>query len=146
MSVTNSQSLQKRHVPMRRCVLCRSSKAQSELIRFYKTAEGNWELDNFHLSKLRLRSKLRLSEKGNTEKAKKPSGRGAWVCLEPSCHDPKKLAYFFKKQASQIEILLQNTATIATKHESTGSDTDASQSEESNLSQETKFHSGGMNV
>lgn len=139
MSVTTKQSIQKhsmrkRHVPMRRCVLCRNSKAQSELIRFYKTDIGNWELDTHHLTKLSL----------HTGKAVKPSGRGAWVCLNAclnnSCHNPKKLAYFFKKQATEIETLLQE---LVTKHESTGTEREESQS---GLSKETQFHSGGMNV
>jgi len=146
MSENNSkQATQKRHIPVRRCVLCRNSKTQSELIRFYKTDTGTWELDKHHLGKLELKTNTKQTDtiqtntiKTNTKKAIKPSGRGAWVCLDAGCHNPKKLSYFFKKQAEDIEALLES---LTAKHESTGTDVS-----KPNLSQETQFHSGGMNV
>src|SRR5690606_41960015 len=48
----------RRHVPMRRCVVCRESKPQAELLRLTHDAEGRWVYD--------ARRRLR--------------GRGTWVC------------------------------------------------------------------
>ncbi|MEZ4630541.1 MAG: YlxR family protein [Deinococcales bacterium] len=85
------------HIPLRRCVLCRASKSPQELIRFYQSETG-WQLDKHHLIK---GQKL----KGQPRPAK-PYGRGAWICLDGHCHQPKALKRFFKQQAEDIEALL----------------------------------------
>ncbi|MEX2503132.1 MAG: YlxR family protein [Trueperaceae bacterium] len=50
-----------RHVPMRRCVRCRTTAPKAELVRFVRDAEGTWRLDP----------------------SGKTAGRGAWLC--PAC-------------------------------------------------------------
>lgn len=69
-----------RHIPMRRCVVCRSSKPQAELLRLYQTSEGMWQFDL----------------------KKRAGGRGTWLCRETSCHDLKKLKRFFRADAERI--------------------------------------------
>ncbi|MCA9837713.1 MAG: DUF448 domain-containing protein [Trueperaceae bacterium] len=73
-----------KHIPMRRCVVCRESKAQAELIRFYRTESG-WQLD----------------EQG------KAGGRGAWLCQKESCHEDKALKRFFRQDAGRIRETLE---------------------------------------
>ena len=93
-----------RHIPLRRCVACRESKAQKELIRFFQTEQG-WQLD----------------KKG------KSGGRGAWLCQDDNCHKEKTLRRFFKQDAARIkeelehyiqEHYIQETETRATGQES----------------------------
>ena len=125
-----AQKVAQKHVPMRRCVLCRQSKAQTELIRFYKSETGSWELDKHHL----LRAKIVSEPKSSISK---PSGRGVWVCFESSCHNPKKIAYAFKQKANDIETHLKRYANKEnSENASTGTD----------LTEKEKFQSGGMNV
>jgi predicted RNA-binding protein YlxR (DUF448 family) len=70
-----------RHTPLRRCVVCRSSRPQSELIRFYLTDAGHYQLDQ----------------------SGKAGGRGAWVCREQTtCHAPKQLRRFFRHDAQAV--------------------------------------------
>lgn len=81
-----------RHVPLRRCVVCRSSRPQAELIRCYRDETGRYQLDP-------------------TGKA---GGRGAWLCrYQQDCHDPKKLRRFFRADAETIwQQLITLTDTI----------------------------------
>jgi predicted RNA-binding protein YlxR (DUF448 family) len=70
-----------KHVPLRRCVACRRSRPQRELIRFYRDAAGAWHLD----------------ETGRA------GGRGAWLCRdEAACHTPKRLKRFFGAAAEPL--------------------------------------------
>ena len=70
-----------KHIPLRRCVTCRTSRPQQELIRLYRGADGHWQLD----------------ETG------KAGGRGAWLCKDNSeCHKLKKLGRFFRADAVQV--------------------------------------------
>ena len=70
-----------KHVPLRRCVVCRTSSPQKELIRLYRDSSGHWQLD----------------ETG------KAGGRGAWLCKDkPECHKLKKLGRFFRADAVQV--------------------------------------------
>ncbi len=73
-------------------MVCRTSLPQNKLVRFY-LSENKWHLDKYFLMKDRIH-------------LIKPSGRGAWVCLEPSCHNLKRLKRFFKGQAEEIYKLL----------------------------------------
>lgn len=70
-----------RHVPMRRCVVCRTSYPKERLIRFVRDEDGGWRLD---------------------ARGRAP-GRGAWVCStcarEP---DPKRLARGFRGRPDAI--------------------------------------------
>lgn len=71
-----------KHVPLRRCVVCRRSRPQRELIRFYRDQAGAWHLD----------------ETGRA------GGRGAWLCRdEAACHTPKSLKRFFRGAAAPLE-------------------------------------------
>ncbi len=119
-----------KHVPMRRCVLCRTPKPQTELIRFFKTEAGSWALDTYHLTK------LKVIPKADT-KLVKPEGRGTWVCFNAACHNPKKIAYNFKKQAEEIESHLKQYS--ISKNTTTGKDLNKN-------TENAKFQSGGMNV
>jgi predicted RNA-binding protein YlxR (DUF448 family) len=70
-----------RHVPLRRCVVCRHSRPQAELLRFYQDEAARWRLDA----------------------ARKAGGRGAWLCADsPNCHETKALKRFFKQQAESV--------------------------------------------
>ncbi len=86
--------IKEKHTPLRRCIACRMSLPQDQLIRFY-LSEDNWHLDQY-----------RLAPKGRNHFSK-PSGRGAWLCLKPKCHTLKKLK-FFKGQAEEICVILEN--------------------------------------
>lgn len=70
-----------KHIPLRRCVVCRNSRPQAELIRFFKDESGRWQLD----------------------KTRKSGGRGAWLCKEtPNCHKLKALGRFFRADAVSV--------------------------------------------
>lgn len=82
-----------RHIPLRRCVVCRASRPQAELIRFYRGVDGRYQLDV----------------------SGKAGGRGAWVCRDqPSCHAPKALRRFFRAEADTIA---QQLHQIVTRHD-----------------------------
>ena len=74
-----------KHIPLRRCVVCRCSKPQAELLRFYRS-EAGWQLDA----------------------ERRAGGRGAWLCKAetdggpPSCHNVKFLGRFFRADAARV--------------------------------------------
>ncbi|MBS3966928.1 MAG: YlxR family protein [Truepera sp.] len=69
-----------RHIPLRRCVACRRSRPQAELIRFVQQ-EGIWQLDA----------------------TRRAAGRGAWVCADnPNCHTRKGLGRLFRNQSEAM--------------------------------------------
>ena len=69
-----------KHVPLRRCVVCRSSRPQAELLRFYKLDDA-WQLDP----------------------NRKGGGRGAWLCRDKeTCQRPKALKRFFRSEAEHV--------------------------------------------
>ena len=74
-----------KHIPLRRCVACRDSKPQAELIRFYKLESGAWQLDEAYAAN-----------------NKKTTGRGAWLCQNEACHSQKALGRFFRADAKNI--------------------------------------------
>ncbi len=55
----------KKHIPMRKCVVCGKSYPKRELVRIVRTPEGKVEVDPL---------------------GKKP-GRGAYLCHNPTCWD-----------------------------------------------------------
>ncbi|HEX7022297.1 MAG TPA: YlxR family protein [Trueperaceae bacterium] len=70
-----------RHVPMRRCVACRQSRPQAELVRLCRDAAGDWQLDP----------------------ERRAPGRGAWLCRDkPACQESKALKRFFRAQAGSV--------------------------------------------
>jgi hypothetical protein len=71
-------------IPLRRCVVCRSSRPQAELFRFYQDAAGHWQLD--------------LTRRGG--------GRGSWLCRDSHCHQAKALKRYFRQDAEAIARLL----------------------------------------
>ena len=73
------------HVPLRRCVACRTARPQEELIRFARDGEGNWKLDL----------------------ARRAGGRGAWLCRDEACWSRKSLGRAFRAQAVQVAQQLQ---------------------------------------
>ncbi|UCH25097.1 MAG: YlxR family protein [Trueperaceae bacterium] len=85
-------SYPKKHVPTRRCVVCYRALPQGELLRFFRTNEGVWQLDPH----------------------RRAGGRGAWICQD--CKDSvmqgtvnrKALKRFFKSQAPRVETLLKS--------------------------------------
>lgn len=90
MSGVSQQSAKRqKHIPLRRCVVCRSQRPQAELLRFSKDSEGQWQFDE----------------------SKKSGGRGAWVCTDkPACHQQKKLGRFFRAQADTISKQLSESS------------------------------------
>jgi len=74
-----------RHVPLRRCVMCRTSLPKAELVRLVRDAEGRFALDP-------------------TSRA---GGRGTWVCRR-CAGDPadKRLKQAFRGQAAHVRTLL----------------------------------------
>ena len=83
-----------KHVPMRRCVVCRASRPQGELERFYQL-EGVWRHDP----------------------KRRAGGRGSWVCVDnPACHKTKALRRAFRAQAEAISGMLQTLAEAQTPH------------------------------
>ena len=69
-----------KHVPLRRCVVCRATRPQAELLRFYKV-EDAWQLDP----------------------NRKGGGRGAWLCRDKeTCQRPKALKRFFRAEAEHV--------------------------------------------
>ena len=76
----------KRHVPMRRCVVCRTSLPKERLIRFVRGDDGAWRLDA-------------------TGRA---PGRGTWVCTPCAQEaDPKRLARGFRGRADAVSAQLE---------------------------------------
>jgi predicted RNA-binding protein YlxR (DUF448 family) len=78
-------SAKPKHVPLRRCVLCRLSLPKAELLRLVRDTDGRFELDL----------------------AGRAGGRGTWVCR--SCAlDPteKRLRQAFRGQAERVRVLL----------------------------------------
>lgn len=69
-----------RHVPMRRCAVCRGPLPRAELIRFARDEAGNWRLD----------------------RQKRAGGRGTWVCRQARCHERKALGRAFRAQAPEV--------------------------------------------
>ncbi|MEX2534738.1 MAG: DUF448 domain-containing protein [Trueperaceae bacterium] len=79
-----------RHVPLRRCAVCRSSLPQSQLIRFARDGAGDWQLD----------------------RERRAGGRGIWVCTEARCQERKTLGRAFRAQAAEVAAQL---ATLSAK-------------------------------
>lgn len=70
-----------RHIPLRRCVVCRRQRPQAELLRFCRDPEGHWRSDP-------------QGEAG---------GRGAWLCRDtPACQHVKNLRRFFRSEAVSV--------------------------------------------
>jgi uncharacterized protein len=68
-----------KHIPLRRCVVCREALPQKELLRLYQK-DGQWQFD------LKRRA----------------GGRGAWLCFKSKCHEVKQLKRFFRNDAERI--------------------------------------------
>jgi uncharacterized protein len=68
-----------KHIPLRRCVVCREALPQKELLRLAQK-DGAWQFD------LKRRA----------------GGRGAWICLKSQCHETKQLKRFFRNDAERI--------------------------------------------
>jgi uncharacterized protein len=68
-----------KHIPLRRCVVCREALPQKELLRLYQK-DGQWQFDL----------------------KRKAGGRGAWLCSKEKCHEVKQLKRFFRNDAERI--------------------------------------------
>jgi predicted RNA-binding protein YlxR (DUF448 family) len=58
------------HVPMRTCAVCRSQNPKRSMTRVVRSADGSVTLDP----------------------SGKAAGRGTYVCDDPACRDPQRLA------------------------------------------------------
>lgn len=75
-----------RHVPMRRCVACRASRPQHELLRLCRGEDGTWRADP----------------------DRRAGGRGAWVCKDrEQCQLVKPLKRFFRGEAERVSELIR---------------------------------------
>ena len=73
-----------RHVPMRRCVVCRTSKPQAEQFRL-----------------------VREGDAVSLDLTRKLGGRGTWVCHDcAASSNDKRLRQAFKGHAQQVALLL----------------------------------------
>ncbi len=84
-----------RHVPLRRCVVCRSSQPQAQMLRLTQGDDGAYAYD----------ARRRLG------------GRGTWVCHECAAQtvtdeDAKRLSRAFRGQAEQVLGLLREAAKL----------------------------------
>lgn len=87
-----------RHVPMRRCVVCRTSHPKERLVRFVKGDDGEWRLD----------------AQGRA------AGRGTWICTD-CAHgaDAKRIARGFRGRPDAVIDQLRShfeEARPSTKH------------------------------
>lgn len=95
-----------KHIPLRRCVVCRESKPQADLIRFVQN-ESRWQLDKTYASHKR-----------------KSNGRGAWVCKAEACQQKNALKRFFRQDAeriaselsAQLEVVNKKETSVAVRH------------------------------
>lgn len=70
-----------KHIPLRRCVVCRQQRPQAQLLRFAKDAQGNWRYD----------------------RQRRAGGRGAWLCADtPEHYQLKALKRFFRGQGEAV--------------------------------------------
>ncbi len=73
-----------KHIPLRRCVVCRKALPQKELLRLTQQdtvgKDKAWQFD------LKRRA----------------GGRGAWLCLKSKCHEVKQLKRFFRNDAERV--------------------------------------------
>lgn len=96
-----------RHVPLRRCAVCRTSQPKSELIRFARDAAGAWLLDS----------------------RRQAGGRGVWVCRQSRCHERKPLGRAFRSQAADVAAQLEKYAEPGGPGEETVQGANSSESE-----------------
>jgi uncharacterized protein len=68
-----------KHIPLRRCVVCREALPQKELLRLFQR-DGQWQFDLKRLA----------------------GGRGCWLCFKSKCHESKQLKRFFRNDAERI--------------------------------------------
>ena len=68
-----------KHIPLRRCVVCREALPQKELLRLYQK-DNAWQFDL----------------------KRKAGGRGCWLCFKSKCHESKQLKRFFRNDAERI--------------------------------------------
>lgn len=88
-----------RHVPMRRCVLCRASKPQAEQFRL-----------------------VREGDAVSLDLARKLGGRGTWVCRScAAASNEKRLRHAFRGQAQQVAQLLSQA--LAARPQAEGAST-----------------------
>ncbi len=80
---------QTKHIPLRRCISCRQSKAKNSLLRFYKDANNDWQFD----------------------KKQKMQTRGSWLCKDSlNCYKTKSFKkYFGQSHARIFELIKLNT-------------------------------------
>ena len=107
-----------RHVPLRRCVACRSSLPKSELIRLVRD-ESSWRIDE----------------------SARAGGRGTWVCHACAAkldeRDTKRaLARAFRQDAQHVSELLR--ASMASAVQESDLERDAASATERGNAQETQ--------
>lgn len=92
MTAAGVQGPKPKHVPLRRCVVCRTSRPKGELLRLRRADDGSFRLD---------------AGRGAT-------GRGTYVC-QACAADPqeKRLRQAFRSQAAQVSALLTAVKAVA---------------------------------
>jgi len=82
----------KRHIPLRRCVVCRTQQPKDALVRIVRRPDGQVELD--------------LEQK--------KMGRGAYLCRQPSCWNLKVALPRLQRalRAPVDEVLLEMLLTV----------------------------------
>ncbi|HLV11831.1 MAG TPA: YlxR family protein [Trueperaceae bacterium] len=95
VATQNAPARRQRHVPLRRCVVCRESKPQAAMLRLTRDESGAYVHD----------ARRRLG------------GRGTWVCRDCAADavqrdDVKKLSRAFRAQAAQVLGLLREAARL----------------------------------
>ena len=74
-------NLRAKHIPMRRCISCRSSKPKEQLLRFFKDSNNTWHFD----------------------KSQKAQARGSWICNDSlDCYKSKYLKRYFGQSYNNI--------------------------------------------
>ena len=94
-ATTSSATTRVRHVPLRRCVVCRESQPRAELLRLLAAADGSYQYDEH----------------------RRLGGRGTWVCRDCASRavvndNDKILRRAFRAQAPQVLELLRRAATL----------------------------------
>lgn len=111
MSTCTAQGpgLKPKHVPMRRCLACRASRPQAELVRLVLHAD-EWRLDP----------------------DRKAPGRGAWICRDkPDCQSAKALKRSLRAQAERVADELKDFREAQLSHASAPAAQEAARSAQS---------------
>ncbi len=104
MAAARVQGPKPKHVPLRRCVVCRASSPKATLLRLVRDADGSFKLDPGSVA----------------------GGRGAYVCRTCAAEpNEKRLRQAFRSQAAQVSALLTAVQAVAGQSNDSGIRTEA---------------------